>query len=146
MFNTIKRFTILIFALYLSACLENNNVEPRQFETSFEIKLLNYMEVGENFINTDDIPAVIDSKEVYDNLSKFLILDIRSEKHFAQGHIKDAIHIKHQDLYDYLKDKHQSYEKVVIVSYTGQSACYYLTALRYLGINNVYALKFGMCA
>ncbi len=101
-----------------------------------------------DFINSNKIPTLIDAKEVNQLIdSNVLIIDIRGAKYYAEGHIKNAIKLKYNELIDFFQvSGTQDYDKVILVCYTGQSASYATAVLQFLGYKNVYAMNRGMCA
>jgi rhodanese-related sulfurtransferase len=109
--------------------------------------LVQYLEENGNFINTES-PALVFSDEIKDNLNnkKYLIIDIRSEGWFAYGHIKNAVNVAAPELLTYFESKitPSNFDKITIVCYSGQSAAYYASLLRFSGYNNVFSLKWGI--
>lgn len=79
-----------------------------------------------------------------EKLSDYLLVDIRKEKDFKEGHIKGAINIFWMDL---LKDENLKKlpkdEKIILICYVGHTASQMMFALKLLGYD-VLALKFGM--
>ena len=110
--------------------------------------LLNFINKSGDLINTAQTPKTVWAYNVYDNLNKYLIIDIRSQGIYEDGHIDGAINVSTKNLLRYMETKANpgNYEKVVIVGYSGQSSGYYATLLNLLGYGNVYFLKYGMCA
>ncbi|MDF1546980.1 MAG: rhodanese-like domain-containing protein [Bacteroidales bacterium] len=108
--------------------------------------LYNFIEQSGDIVNSDAAPALVVADEVASNLSKYLVLDIRNHDAYVDGHIDGAIQVNASDLMDYL-DKEASpanYEKIVLACYSGQTAAYYTSLLRFAGYGNVFALKYGM--
>ncbi len=138
-------FTI-IFAFLFQSCL-NNSISPEvSFNLSTSYLLLKYVEDQGDYINSDDMPSIVDVDEVQNNLGSYLILDVRSVGDYGMGHIPGAVNIKPDSLIDYLtiKNAANTYPKVVIVSASGQASSYFTCLLRLYGFNNVYSLNFGM--
>ncbi len=107
--------------------------------------LLGYIETNGNYINSKDMPSIMDPDEVYTNLDNYLIIDVRSEIEYSSGHISGAVNILNDSLIEYCSAHNISrYPKVVILSGDGQSSAYYTCLLRIYGFNNVYSLLFGM--
>lgn len=75
------------------------------------------------------------------DLSSRYILDIRSDAAFAAGHIEGAHHIKFADL---LTEAAKADKQIVVVCFTGQTACYGTSLLRLYGYEDAQALKWGM--
>ena len=112
----------------------------------FEL-LVTYLEQNGNFINTK-APTLILANEVRKNLKnqKYHIIDIRSESWFDYGHIRNAHNVQPANLLNYFENKidPKSYDKIVLICYSGQSAAYYTSLLRLAGYDNVYSMKWGM--
>jgi rhodanese-related sulfurtransferase len=112
--------------------------------------LITYLEKNGNFINSSYVPAMIGADKVKENIGKkdFLIIDIRKADSFNEGHIKGAVNVKFNELIPYFENdiSPQSYQKIVMVCYSGQSASFAAGILNLLGYDNVYAMKFGMSA
>ncbi len=105
---------------------------------------------GKDFVNTD-MPAMIKSTDVYNQIltdpTKFYIIDIRSDVDYGTGHIEGAVNVAAGNVLAHLEGMDvSSYEKIIIVCYTGQTAGWVTSLLRLLGYNNVYDMKWGMCS
>lgn len=137
---------LLLIAFLLTSCLEDNPSLIVTTDLGNGAIILKYLEAKGDFVNTSDLPGTIEAENVFINLDKYLILDIRDSIHFKNGHIPGAVSVHHSKLADLIETNKNSFEKFVIASYTGQSACFYSTLLRYLGYSNVYSLKFGMAS
>ena len=53
--------------------------------------LLDFVAKSGDFINTKKMPTIIKAVDVYDNLGKYLIIDIRNHDDFMDGHIDRAV-------------------------------------------------------
>jgi rhodanese-related sulfurtransferase len=144
----VKFLSLIVFAsIFLSGCLKDNPIETlKDMQDSAE--LLVYFETNGDYINsTSKMPSFVKASEVYSNLNKYLILDIRSKEKFRDGHIEGAINIEMKDLFDFVSRMSDSlYQKIVIVSSTGQSASYATSLLRLAGFDKVYSLQWGMAS
>ncbi len=150
-FNLIGIF--IITSLLFISCKQDKTVEDKKIiETEkvaineFEV-LANYLENNGDFINSKTIPAMITSKEVYENLDneKYKIIDTRKSEDFTKGHIKNAINISAKDMISQFENMApESYNKIIMVCYSGQSSSYVTSIMRLLGYNNVFAMKAGM--
>ena len=108
--------------------------------------LLKYIKNSGNYISSKGVPNMVSAENVYDNLSSYLVIDIRNSDEYVAGHINGAINVNSNDIIDYL-DKNvspSSYDKLVIACHSGQSASYVTAILRLVGYSNVYAMKYGM--
>jgi len=141
-----KVIFIIIIALTLISCLENDN-----FITDSAIKFgaselfLREFENDGDFINSYKNPALVEASEVYNNIDNYLLLDIRSESEFAMGRIKNSVNIKADSLINYFqKINPYEFSKIIIISATGQHAAFCTSILRLLNYNNVFSMNFGM--
>ncbi len=146
-----KKITSYFAVLFITFTLLNGyksnaqqNIENPLSEFELVVK---YLESNGDFTNTK-APALILATEIKENLKndKYLVLDIRSESWFEYGHIKNAKNVKAAELLNYFENniKPESFDKITIVCYSGQSAAYYTSLLRIAGYNNVFNLKWGM--
>ena len=86
-------------------------------------------------------PAVAD----YDAAAykaKYYIMDIRSAAAFATSHIDGAVNVAFGDILTQATNKGN--KQILVVCYTGQTACYATALLRMYGHPNAQALKWGM--
>lgn len=154
-----KKYSVLFFTFVLSAFMffgcgngnegtDNNADTVAQQQVNEFDALVKYIEENGNFINSDQVPAMIGADVVNENVenAKFKIIDIRSKGAFMKGHIKHATNVKMDMLLEYFKNEivPSDYEKIVLVCYSGQSASYAASVLRIVGYNNVFAMKYGM--
>lgn len=93
-------------------------------------------------------PVIVSTDEVFENLSDYLVIDIRGSEEYAEGHVNGALNVKLENLVDYMKTEvaANAYKKIVLTCHTGQSASFATGALRTIGYNNVYSMKYGMNA
>lgn len=75
------------------------------------------------------------------NLSAKWVMDIRSAADFATAHIADAHNVAFKDI---LTAAATADKPILVVCYTGQTACYATTLLRLYGHLDAQALKWGM--
>jgi rhodanese-related sulfurtransferase len=77
------------------------------------------------------------------NLNGKYIIDLRSAQKFSEGHIANAVNVP--DFKNLLTAAAESAGKpILVVCYTGQTACYATSLLRLYGYHNAQALKWGM--
>ena len=137
---------LAVITLLLPGCLKDD-VNP-VYSTSFSNSalLLNYLETNGNYINSQEMPAIADVDEVYNNHENYLIIDVRSKADYSSGHISGAVNIRNDSLVQYLNSLSNisQYPKIIIVSSDGQASAYYTSLLRIYGFGNVYSLNFGM--
>ncbi|MEJ5246035.1 MAG: rhodanese-like domain-containing protein [Bacteroidota bacterium] len=149
--NSLIAILLIALSLTFVGCSDDDD-DNGPTKTEAEL-LLEYLETtGGDFINTQ-APTIINAIDVYNkNLAtpdKIKIIDVRSKADYDNGHIKNAVNVLIPNLYDYFKTNATNlatYEDVVLVCYTGQSAAYSASLLRLLGYSNVKSMKFGMSA
>lgn len=145
-------FVALSIVLF-SSC--GSSEQPKEKEVKKEVVkavdetavLVEYLEKNGNFVNNKRVPTMIKSSDVQANLNgNYHLIDIRKAGDFAQGHIDGAVNLKMNELLDYFENKIQpaSFEKIVMICYSGQAASYATMVLQLLGYDNVYAMKWGM--
>lgn len=151
--DLLKKFyaALLATALIVSftACSDEDDpsTPPKDEATS----LVEYLEANGDYINTN-APALIVAADLRADLlakpEKIKVIDVRAKGDYdTLGHIAEAVNVPIADLinaFATMNPKPETYEKVVVACYTGQSAGYAVSVLRLLGYNNVYSLKWGM--
>ena len=153
-------FALLSFVVLLSSCgsEEKPNAEAKDLkkevvvEKSNEFTILSeYLKTQGDYLNAPSekggAPQIIEATELNDLLGGYvLILDLRSPKSFAEGHISGAENVSFGTLVNYMNDEVQvdNFDKIVMVCYTGQTSGMATSILRMLGFNTVYSLKWGM--
>lgn len=145
----LKRILVLVIAAFaLAACGSSvkdsvsKSLEPR---VAFD-SLITYMEVNGDFINSSNVPAMINAPDLYNKLdSNILVIDMRSEAEFAAAHIPNSVNVPFGQVLNYFEEKinPSCFQTIAIVCNAGQTASYTTSILRFLGYNNVYALKWG---
>ncbi len=145
----IKNLTYIIFILFTSltfqSCLKDTISSVLNFEIPDTIQLLSYLEEQGNYINSPDMPSLVNVDDVQAHLGSYLILDLRTSDKYIAGHIPGAVNLTNGTLLNYINNtQNKSYSKIVIVSESGQASAYYTSLLRLYGFRNVYSLDFGM--
>ena len=133
---------------YYNPGLNIQEVQEDTIKTPEIEALLKYINNSGDYINSKGVPNMVSAEDVYDNLASYYVIDIRSHEEYVAGHINGAVNVKTSEVSDYL-EKNVSpviYDKLVIACHSGQSASYVTGALRLMGYNNVYAMKYGMGA
>lgn len=129
-----------------STCIEESDyITNTEIALSTSALMLQKLEGDGDYINSPWNPALINAEELYNNLNKYHIIDIRPSSIFALGRIKNAINIPPGKLVAYLGNINtHNYSKIIIVSSTGQLATFCTSLLRLLNYKNVYSLNFGI--
>lgn len=152
-----KKINLIVVALLcvpvflLSSCDRGDDINPENpiLKPAFEV-MTDYM--MDNELDLTNIlsgpggevkfvagaPAAADLDAF---LNKYSILDIRSLEAFNTSHIEGAKHVAFGDI---LTEADNASKQVLIVCYTGQTACYATSLLRMAGHSNAQALKWGM--
>jgi rhodanese-related sulfurtransferase len=111
--------------------------------------LLKDLKENGDYVNSKVFPSLIKASIVNESLGKnILIVDLRSPKQFAEGHIKGAVNKKFEEVPSYFETgiKPFEYEKIIVVSEDGQISSYATCLLRLMGYGNVYSMRWGMSA
>jgi rhodanese-related sulfurtransferase len=110
--------------------------------------LLRYIKNSGDYINSKSTPNLVNAEDVYENLTNYFVVDIRSHEEYVDGHINGAVNVKIDKLIDYLEKNvaPSSYKKIIIACHSGQSSSYATSILRLLGYSNAFSIKYGMSA
>jgi rhodanese-related sulfurtransferase len=111
--------------------------------------LLKDLKDNGDYVNSKAYPSIIKASIVNESLGKnILVVDLRSSKEFANGHIKGAVSKKFSDIPAYFETgiKPFEFDKIIMVSDDGQISCYATCLLRLMGYGNVYSMRWGMSA
>ncbi len=149
--NRIKFLTlsVLFFVLFVTSCKKDDTVTV----VNESQVLVEYLESSnspllKDFVNTD-MPTIMAASEVktLNETNQVYIIDIRSAADFATGHIKNAHNVALAEILTHIKAVNlDSYTKVAIVCYTGQTAGFAASLLRIMGYSKVFSMKWGMCS
>lgn len=149
--KTIKYFLIalLLPAVILTSCKDddddNGGEESKaKFEILKEHLIAQDMDLDHIIKTAEGVKFVTGAPssdaEVADWAAGFTILDIRDADAFASGHIPGAKNIAFSDI---LTEAAAAEKKMLIVCFTGQTACFATSLLRLAGYD-AQALKWGM--
>ncbi len=144
--------SILFFIVFFlgTSCTSDlpkkNQVQESKKEIRENQALIQFLEQSGNFINSHRIPTLVSAEEVYANLKKYFVIDLRSHSAYVNGHINGAVNVAPADLVSYMKKNVAAgtYEKIVLVCYSSHRASFSTMLLQLLGYKNVYAMKWGM--
>jgi rhodanese-related sulfurtransferase len=126
----------------------NKPVAPVAIGTETALLLKDLKENGD-YVNSKVFPSLIKASIVNESLGKnILVVDIRPANQFAQGHIKESVNKKFEDLPSYFEKgiKPFEFDKIILVSEDGQVSSYTTCLLRLMGYGNVYSMRWGMSA
>jgi rhodanese-related sulfurtransferase len=111
--------------------------------------LLKDLKENGDYVNSQVFPSLIKASIVNENLGRnIMVIDLRSSKHFSEGHIKGAVNKKFEELPVYFETgiKPFEYDKIIMVCEDGQLSSYTTSLLRLMGYGNVYSMRWGMSA
>jgi len=111
--------------------------------------LLKDLKENGDYVNSQVFPSLIKASIVHDNIGKnILVIDLRAQKLFSEGHIRGAVNKKFEDLPGYFESgiKPFEYDKIIMVCEDGQLSSYTTCLLRLKGYGNVYSMRWGMSA
>ena len=141
---------LLIPSLFLTSCDRGDDITEGGATTyeAFDV-LKDYME-NNGFdlpsVDTNTFGKFVTAAPAADALDAFLsghyILDIRKEADFKNGHIEGAKNIAFADILT--EATNAGGKPILMVCYSGQTACFATALMRMYGITEVQALKWGM--
>ncbi|MDK0660950.1 rhodanese-like domain-containing protein [Clostridium perfringens] len=140
-----KRISLLLLSLTLTASLfvgcGNNNTENKDAntQTSSESSSETQSEAVSKDISIDESKKLINDGEVT------LILDVRNEDEFAEGHLKNAIQIPVKELKENLSDIEKFKDELVLVyCRSGKRSAEAVDILKENGFRNLVHMKDGI--
>ena len=140
-----KRISLLLLSLTLTASLfvgcGNNNTENKDAntQTSSESSSETQSEAVSKDISIDESKKLINDGEVT------LILDVRNEDEFAEGHLKNAIQTPVKELKENLSDIEKFKDELVLVyCRSGKRSAEAVDILKENGFKNLVHMKDGI--
>jgi len=142
---------LLVPALFLTSCdkgddlADPTNPTTPAFTLMKDYMIANNLDLPTIIVNLDGAKFVAGAPAEADLqafLDKYYIVDIRNSTDFATSHIEGAHNVPMSDLLDEAPNANGA--PILIVCYTGQTACYSAALLRIAGFSNAQALKWGM--
>ncbi|EPB8162557.1 TPA: rhodanese-like domain-containing protein [Clostridium perfringens] len=140
-----KRISLLLLSLTLTASLfvgcGNNNTENKDANTQTisESSSETQSEAVSKDISIDESKKLINDGEVT------LILDVRNEDEFAEGHLKNAIQIPVKELKENLSDIEKFKDELVLVyCRSGKRSAEAVDILKENGFKNLVHMKDGI--
>ena len=159
MFKTHYLFLLVLLAL---TCLSSGCAENKSGNNKDEAKLNNPVLIGDettllledlkengDYVNSNVYPSLIKASIVHESIGQNnLVIDIRSENQYSDGHIEGAINRKFEELPGYFENEITpfKFDKIILVCEDGQVSSYTASLLRLMGYGNVYAMRWGMSA
>ncbi len=139
---------LLIPSLLFTSCDRGEDIVDSESTPAFTL-LKNHMTANGLDINNIDTNAdgekfVVGAPAEADLdafLAKYTIIDIRDNTDFVANHIQGAKNVAFVDI---LTEAAAATKPVLVVCYTGQTACYATALMRLYGYSHTRALKWGM--
>jgi len=133
---------LFIASLSFSSCKKDpiETDDGKAYETLTTYMKANDLTFGKIRTNADGVKFAMGAPANGDVSGKW-VMDIRSATDYATGHIENAHNIEFKDI---LTAAATADKPILVVCYTGQSACYATALLRLYGHKNAQALKWGM--
>ena len=139
---------LLIPTLFLTSCDKGDdlvvNTTPA-FTIMKDYMLANNLDINKIMTSVDNVSFIQGAPAEADLpafLAKYYIVDIRSAADFAAKHITGAKNVAFANIL--AEGAAAGTKPVLVVCYTGQTACYATALLRMYGFKNTQALKWGM--
>src|SRR3972149_3401061 len=155
-----ENITRILFVTVLPGLMSCNSIEKPKKETlktqTIDVNeligeetrlLLDYLNEMGDYVNSRSFPSLINASVVYEGLGENqLIIDIRAPGQFSKGHIKNAVQVDFEEIPEYFETEIVpfKYDKIIIVSESGQTSSYTTCLLRLMGYGNVYSMRWGM--
>ncbi len=150
-----KKLSIYLFLLFFiptfifTGCKDEETVEPAiQVLTKYLVEngkdlpaIIKYHAPDGSDVKFVTAPPATDA-EVPDFVAKYYIMDIRKAADFASGHITGAHNVAFENILT--EASNAGDKRILVVCYTGQTACYATSLLRLYGYPDAQALKWGM--
>lgn len=146
----ILMLAVLVPFITLSGCKKDNEEEAvPAFETLSAYMKTNKLDLSDILLYTDEagtqynfvVGAPATDADVATFAAKYYIMDLRSAADFATGHITGAKNVAFANI---LTEAAKADKQILMVCYTGQTACYATSLLRMYGYPKTQALKWGM--
>ncbi len=138
---------LLIPTFFLTSC--DSGDDPIVVEPAFSILkdyvVANGYDIPQIIKNSDNekfvVAAPATEAEIDAFLAKYHVIDIRGKADYDAGHISVAKNVAFGDI---LKEGAAATKPVLVVCYSGQTACYATSLMRMYGFKHTRALKWGM--
>ena len=142
---------LLIPSLLLTSCDRGDDLSDGSgtttpaFSLMKDYMLANDLDIDKIIVNAEGAKFVAGAPEEADLqafLDKYYIIDIRGAADFGTSHIEGAKNVPFANILD--EAPVAGGQAILVVCYTGQTACYGTALLRLSGYSNTQALKWGM--
>lgn len=140
---------LVVPSLLLTSCDRGDDAENVVSEPAFttlkDYLVTNSMDLNNILVNADGKKFVTKapaSDELQAFVDKYYIMDIRSADAFNAGHIAGAKNVPFGNILT--EAENAGSKPILMVCYTGQTACYATSLLRLYGYPSTQSLKWGM--
>ena len=139
---------LLIPSLLFTSCDRGDDIVDNQtsaFTLMKDHMTANHLDLNKVLKNDDGEKFVVAppaTADLQSFLNKYYILDIRKNDAFTAGHIQGAKNIAFSTILT--EAANAGSKPILMVCYTGQTACYATSLLRMYGYTHTRALKWGM--
>lgn len=148
----LKTFTIffgiaLILGIFISCNRTNTSAKEAIPSAEKTMLLLNFFEKNGNYINSPEIPSIMDAQNVWAMRQENIhIIDLRKPEDFRDAHIEHSVNLQSAEVLDYFLHSIDpaSFKSIFLVCYDLTISGYVTGVLRLMGYDNVFAIRFGM--
>jgi rhodanese-related sulfurtransferase len=142
---------VTTLAVAFAACGDDPTTPHVPTDTDEAQLLLQHLEATRNYDVQGNfvVGAAAVRTTLLSSPTKQHIIDLRTAADFAKGHIPGAVQVDMANLLTHVKalsPAAPTYERIVLVCYSGQSSAYAVAILRALGYSNAISMKWGMSA
>lgn len=147
-YKTLSLLYIISLCIVIVGCIDNNTQPIFSISLNNTAKIISYVESQGDYPNNSDAPYLITAYMLYNQLSQYVILDVRSRDEFISGHIQGSVNISNQDIYSKVDSIFNSdiNTKIVLVCKNGQESAYYASLLHIAGFNYIWSLEYGLAS
>ncbi|MGB5434786.1 MAG: rhodanese-like domain-containing protein [Maribacter sp.] len=139
---------LLLPSLLFTSCDRGDDIVDSESTPAFTLlkdhMMANGLDVNNIDTNADGEKFVVGAPAEADLdafLAKYTIIDIRNNTDFLANHIQGAKNVAFADI---LTEGAAATKPILVVCYTGQTACYATALMRLYGYSHTRALKWGM--
>ncbi len=138
---------LFLSGMFTSCSRKGDSANDLMPSTQKTLLLLDWFEKNGNYINSPEIPSIMDAQNVWAMREENIhIIDLREPEDFHEAHIEHAVNLHQTEVLDYFMHSIDpaSFKSVFLICYDLNTSGYVAGVLRLLGYNNVFAIRFGM--
>jgi len=146
MMKTTNILFLFIGSVLFFSC-KSKKEETNHLSSIHAQEICTYLEKEGDYINSQDIPSLINATDVYNGLeNNLMVIDIRESQFFKDAHMKGAHNVRPDSILYFFEHiiEPNSFDTIVVVCDIGNRSAYVTALLRFLGYNNVYSMRFGL--